>query len=547
MVKQNRFKIITPSFNNEDWVEYYAASILNQTYTNYEVMYFDDASTDGTYEKINSIVKDLPNWTITRNPVNKGATSNYFDHLSTVEDNDIVIHLDGDDWLIDETVLEKLNNFYIENNYWMTYGGFVCWDGSDEIKQPYPQSTLYPEFIQTSKFFRRDSWRASHMRTYKGFLIKKINRQDLISKIDNKDFWHASDLAFQYPCLEMCPKDKIGVVDFYTYVYNQSKSNTIRTQERESTDNAKYEIEIRNKKHYKEGLSGEKLPQINVIGYDLETNEIPKDFSLVYGLESGEFDATLINDMELYPYLKGTKPFPKGKIIADLHESPTYNPIQKEIYELVYKNSHLFDLILTYNPKLLELDNAKKRFTFFTCLNKNIHTKEWPLLANHSLYKVYDKNKLVSCISSNKAFLEGHKKRLEFVNHIRNREDLDLFGNGFNFIKQKLEGLKNYKFSVAIENTYEINECTEKITDCFLTGTIPIYYGCPNIGEIFNKKGILTFTTKSELDEILNDISINGDLIYKNKLKYIKENFNLAQQYRPSLDKIFNEHIKPII
>jgi hypothetical protein len=29
---------------------------------------------------------------------------------------------------------------------------------------------------------------------------------------------------------------------------------------------------------------------------------------------------------------------------------------------------------------------------------------------------------------------------------------------------------------------------TEKITDCFLTGTIPIYLGCPNIQDVYDKQ-----------------------------------------------------------
>ena len=42
----NKFTIITPSYNNVEWVEFNLASVLNQTYSNYRVMYIDDASTD---------------------------------------------------------------------------------------------------------------------------------------------------------------------------------------------------------------------------------------------------------------------------------------------------------------------------------------------------------------------------------------------------------------------------------------------------------------------------------------------------------------------
>jgi glycosyltransferase involved in cell wall biosynthesis len=553
MEKQNKFKIIIPSYNNEEWVEYNLASILNQTYTNYEVIYIDDASTDNTHKKVMEVVGELSNWIVIKNPKNMGAMYNYFHNLNKyIKDNsEIVIHLDGDDWLYDETVLEKLNTFYNKKDCWMTYGGFIAWNGPDvEPTLPYPQSTEHPEFIHNNKMYRQDHWRASHLRTYRAFLLQAVKLEDLKSLIDGKYYWHASDLAWQYPCMEMCPKDKIQLIDFYAHVYNHSQSNRVRTHERECNTNVKYETEIRNRKKYKEGLSGEKLPQVNVIGNFQETNYIPKEFSFVYGLEEGEFDATLITDMDLLLYLKRERSLPKGKIIADLHESPTYNPIQAEIYDLVYKNYKMFDLILTHNKKLLSLPNAKLRLCMERCLNKNIHTKEWPQLADNSLYNLYEKTKNLSCISSNKSFLEGHRKRLEFVNHIIKttpNEDLDMFGIGFNPIQGKIEGLKDYRFSIAIENGYAYNEATEKISDCFLTGTIPIYYGCPNIGDYFDIDGIITFETKEELESIIKDVILNGEQIYKSKFESIKNNFKLVNKYSLNIDQIFTQHIKPIL
>ena len=180
MTSNNTFKIIIPSYNNQDWIEYNIASILNQTYTNYEVLYVNDASTDSTFELVNEIVGKKDNWTLINNNTNRGAQYNYFEHLSTfVDDEDILIHLDGDDWFFDDQVLNNLNNFYNENDYWMTYGGFVCWDGTDKVKLPNPQSTPYPDLIHEFKLYRRDIWRASHLRTFRGFLIKAINKSDL--------------------------------------------------------------------------------------------------------------------------------------------------------------------------------------------------------------------------------------------------------------------------------------------------------------------------------------------------------------------------------
>lgn len=548
-MQNNRFKIIIASYNNEAWVEYNLASILNQTYENYEVIYVDDKSEDGTIQKVKEIVGGNKKFTIIENKTNLGGTYNHIRFFDSIEDNEILVLVDGDDWLFDDSVLDNLNNFYNEKDAWMTYGKFYAWDG-EYATEANPQNTPFPEFVHDNKLYRLDTWRSSHLRTYKGFLVKAIDKQDFISKIDNKLFNHAADLALAFPCLEMCPKEKIGVLDFPSYIYNASKSAAERTRNRESQDNIKYEIEIRNKKKYKEGHFGNKLPQVNVIGYFQETNYIPKDFSFVYDVVNGEQDINLITDFDILRYIKGEKKITKGKIVADLHESPLHNAHMKETYDLVYQNYSMFDLILTYDSKLLTLPNAEKRLCMWRCLNKNVHTKEWPILSDDSLYKIYNKTKNISCISSNKSFLPGHVLRLEMVNHIlskNTRNYIDMFGVGFNEITGKIEGLKDYRFSIAIENAYIDNWATEKLSDCFLTGTIPIYYGCPNVSEIFDIEGIITFSNKEELEGIINELHENGEKIYNSKLESIKRNFEIVNQYSLNIDQVFNKHLKKLI
>lgn len=46
-------------------------------------------------------------------------------------------------------------------------------------------------------------------------------------------------------------------------------------------------------------------------------------------------------------------------------------------------------------------------------------------------------------------------------------------------------------FHVAIENVSQIGYFSEKLLDCFLTRTIPLYWGCPNVGDFFDVEGII--------------------------------------------------------
>jgi hypothetical protein len=394
------------------------------------------------------------------------------------------------------------------------------------------------------------------MRTYRNFLFKKFNKNDLKSLIDGKYYWHASDLAFQFPFLEMCPKDKIGVVDFYTYVYNMTRANAQRTKEREDSSNAKFENEIRNRKHYKEGLSGEKLPQINIFNiiYYFEMYDVPKTFTYCYEQLSGEFDMTVICDLAIKDYVTGKYPIKTDKpIVARLLEHKGY--FQNELHNLMLENYNKFDVIMTFDKDLLsKIPNGV--FTpplFVTHFNAlpnplGIPPSKSELIDTYELpddvFRIYPKTKLVSAISSNKAFLPGHVNRLQFINAIKNR--VDLFGRGMGKeLPSKLDGLRDYMFSVAIENVENDDYYfTEKITECFLTGTIPIYHGCLNIGEFFDTRGILYFRNEKELLDIMNSLSLEK---YQEMLPYAKINFEKCFKWPLNNDMLFDMYYKDII
>jgi glycosyltransferase involved in cell wall biosynthesis len=251
-MQQNKFKIVIPSYNNEKWIEPNLASIIHQNYTNFEVLYIDDASTDDTYEIVQHVVHDLPNWKVIRNEKNMRRGYNISPHSEHIknfftDDEDILVFVDGDDWLYDDNVLGKLNDFYNDGDYWMGYGGMVCYPSGQPGN---PQNSPYPDVVHQANAYRRDHWRASHLRTFKWHLYKQIRKEDMCYSKTGEYYFHAEDLATSYPCLEMCPKDKIGVLDFYSYVFNETPSNRERGIAREAEAGMDLENEIRNQKPY---------------------------------------------------------------------------------------------------------------------------------------------------------------------------------------------------------------------------------------------------------------------------------------------------------
>lgn len=198
-----------------------------------------------------------------------------------------------------------------------------------------------------------------------------------------------------------------------------------------------------------------------------------------------------------------------------------------------------FECIFTHDIRILEKSDIFK----FAIPN----AKPW--VQNR---KIYDKTKDVSIIVSNKSGLRGYNYRLAYLDKLIQIGGVDHYGRGFsnelpwtyeyNGITEsgKLLGLKDYRFSFAFENDNYSNIFCEKLTDCFATGTIPIFWGTPDIGDFFDLDGIIVF------DEKLDINSLNEDL-YLSKMDAIKKNFELAINLPSSEDYIYENYLKLIL
>lgn len=113
-----------------------------------------------------------------------------------------------------------------------------------------------------------------------------------------------------------------------------------------------------------------------------------------------------------------------------------------------------------------------------------------------------------ACIlTSNKTFTKGHRDRVKFVNQILkdNIDFIDVYGNGYNPVDDKLDVLSRYKYCIVIENCQYENYWTEKFADCILAGCCPIYYGAPNIQDFFPEVVINTINIR-EYDKSISTI-----------------------------------------
>lgn len=97
------------------------------------------------------------------------------------------------------------------------------------------------------------------------------------------------------------------------------------------------------------------------------------------------------------------------------------------------------------------------------------------------------KERLLSIVSSAKVAVPGHRTRLRLAHALAEHfgDRADLYGRGIRDFDHKWDVLAPYRYTVAVENDLSPFYVSEKLTDCFLTGTFPFYGGAPNVSSWF--------------------------------------------------------------
>jgi hypothetical protein len=151
--------------------------------------------------------------------------------------------------------------------------------------------------------------------------------------------------------------------------------------------------------------------------------------------------------------------------------------------------------------------------------------------------KIFEKTKLCSMVSSYKTMCDLHRQRLNVASFLHRNSNVDVFGlDRWVPINETLEP---YMFSIVVENFQDELYFTEKLLNCFATGTIPIYLGAKNINQKFNIDGIIQINSLLELNQILPTLSKE---LYESKRASIEDNFERCLQYKSLEDYIFKNY-----
>lgn len=183
-----------------------------------------------------------------------------------------------------------------------------------------------------------------------------------------------------------------------------------------------------------------------------------------------------------------------------------------------------------------------------------IYTFHRGLLERGSKYRLYhlggtwiqkpaivDKSKLVSLVASKKRQTRGQLLRHDALALM---DRADCFGRAVQDMRTKHPSLDPYRFQVVTENCQCDYYFTEKIIDCFLTGVVPIYWGCPSICELFNPNGIMRWDTIEELGRILRHLCVAD---YAERRDAILDNFERAKKYARTEDHLWECGLREMV
>jgi hypothetical protein len=201
-------------------------------------------------------------------------------------------------------------------------------------------------------------------------------------------------------------------------------------------------------------------------------------------------------------------------------------------HDYAIKNYQSFSAVLTWSTKILnQIPNAVQV----------TYGESWWQDKPFN-YEDTQKEFKTSFLRGNLLKLQGHIVRHEVFDRqneiqtpIKFWDKLGERGDFDKWREDKIKTFRPFQYSLCIENSSRENYFSEKITDCILNKTIPIYWGCSNINEYFNEDGIIQVKNADEIIRTLNSLTPE---YYQSKLDVIEENYNKAFEYKDYVGNI---------
>lgn len=218
------FLILVTGFNCSRYVHKCVESLRNQTYKKFTIVFINDGSNDLTGNALikHTSLPPLKDFFIENFSDNSGAAKRRYDAIKKyAHSEETVILLMGMDDELTPTCLETIKREY-EYGKWMTYGSWVSSEGETLSKE----FLLFDDTIHMNRSYRTVKYRSTAPNTFKRFLFDQLTENDF--KFNNEWVKATTESNLMFSCLEMCGKERIGVIYESIYFYNCGRRDSAR-------------------------------------------------------------------------------------------------------------------------------------------------------------------------------------------------------------------------------------------------------------------------------------------------------------------------------
>lgn len=133
---QKMFTVVIYAHNASHWCERVLSSVFEQDYERFRVVFIDDASTDGTFQKAQQfIVQNQQDYRVIaiRNDHTIGFVGSLYRSADYCQNREIIIPINAQNWLATDSVLTRLNHVFQNPDVWMTFSSSIEYPSYNKI------------------------------------------------------------------------------------------------------------------------------------------------------------------------------------------------------------------------------------------------------------------------------------------------------------------------------------------------------------------------------------------------------------------------------
>lgn len=254
-------------------------------------------------------------------------------------------------------------------------------------------------------------------------------------------------------------------------------------------------------------------------------------------------NTTYINNFTKIPSLKTCNNFVLNEQNIKNDINIVVEFLEKDIINSNRNNCLLWksepDNIYRINKKYIEkfgyfLSNRKREFfkntknilaLSFTCFQSWIVDKK--SIPEKKDNPLNFKNKNISVLTSNQMIFGTHPVRYNFIKYLQKNKInwIDILGFGK---KVKMEdALRDYRYTIVLENTLEENHWTEKLSDALRMKCFIFYFGCKNINKYFDTRSIIRINIKNPRKALKNIKTHLENDSFERNIEAIEKNYDM--------------------